>query len=90
MIIKRGDGRYIVDKEVCDSDIRVELSLHEINDMLESLHEAERSTIHLPMHYYEEWPTGEIAGALEIPEPDTEKMLSSIITRCKSFIHGKE
>ena len=42
MIITRGDGRYVVDKEVSDSDVKVILSLHEINDMLKSLHEAER------------------------------------------------
>ncbi len=42
IITTRKDGRYVVDKPVCDSDIKVELSLHEINDMLESLHEAKK------------------------------------------------
>jgi RNA polymerase sigma factor for flagellar operon FliA len=40
-------------------------------------------------YYYNEMTMGEIAKALELPESKVSQMHSSIISRCKAFIHGK-
>jgi len=42
------------------------------------------------LYYYDELTMAETAKVLELPESEVEKMRSSIIARCKSFVHGKE
>lgn len=42
------------------------------------------------LYYYDELTMPEIAKAMNLSESTVSQMHSSIISRCKSFMHGKE
>lgn len=42
------------------------------------------------LYYYEEMTMAEIANSLELSPSEVSQMHSSIITRCKAYIHKRE
>lgn len=71
------------------SDKGVDTQKQRLKDFLTNkLTRPERLVIVL--YYYDEMAMREIAKVLELPESEVSRMKSSIITRCKAYVHKKE
>ncbi len=65
----------------------VDAQKEHLKDFLSGLTRPEKLIVVL--YYYEELTMAEIAKTLELPESEVEKMRSSIIARCKSYLQEK-
>lgn len=71
------------------SNMEVDAQKQRIKDFLQTkLTRAERLVVVL--YYYDELTMREIAKVLKLPDSKVSQMKSSIIARCKAYVHKKQ
>jgi len=81
------NNKDIIKDEISEDPI-IDTQKQHIKDFLKTLTRPEKLIV--VFYYYEEMTIPEIAKVTEMSQPDVSLMLSSIITRCKSYLKRNE